>query len=253
VTLAAAHWLRTFAFGDLETAIWGVAASAGSTTVASFATEITADSAGDAADDEWFLAAGGLELRFAPLAEPAALGPAAAGIDGFAQLCSVDGVIHRDGAEREVSCLGTRGGLASPSPPSPPSSGSVRTVSGWFGPDYGFAVAALRPPRASGHDKDAVACAIVDGGAALAIDEPRLSTAYDADGHAARASLEVWLEDLHVEDGEDRPQYPRRFAGEATGERTRIEVAGAELDAALFRWHARGVEGAGVYVLVRPR
>jgi hypothetical protein len=250
VTVAGAPWLRTFAFGDLDTAIWGVAASAGSVTVASFATEITAERAGDAAGDEWFLAAGGLELRFVPLGEPAELGPAAAGIDGFVQLCGVDGVIHRDGAEQEVSCLGTRGGLASPPPQS---AGSARTVSGWFGPDHGFALAALRRPRASGHDKDAVACAIVDEGAALSIDEPRFSTAYDSDGHPARSSVEVWLKDLHVDGEEDRPQYPRRFAGEATGERTRIEVGGVKLDVELFRWHARGLDGAGAYVLVAPR
>jgi hypothetical protein len=245
VTGAEVVSLRTLAFGDLDTGVWGVAAAWGSEAVASFAAELTIE----AGADDWFVAHGGLELRFSPLAEPGELRPSAAGVDGFAQLCRVEGAVHRDGAEHDVSCLGMRAAIAG----SPPAFGSVRVGSGWLAPDQGFALAALRPPRAAGHDKDALACAIFEDGAALAIDEPRLSTTYDDDGWPARASLEVWLEDLQVEGEEDRPQYPRRFAGTVDRDRTRVPAAGFELRAELFRWRARGGEGPGVYVLAQPR
>jgi hypothetical protein len=234
--------LRTFAFGDLDTGVWGVAAESRGTALASFATSVTARDG----DEESFLAADGLELRFAPLGPAAALAPATAGLRGFVQLCVVDGAIHRDGSEHDVSCLGMRGAVSLPLPPT----GSARAVSAWFGPEYAVAVATLRPERSRGHDGDVVAGAILDEGAALAVDEPRLSTTYDGDGTPARAALEVWLEDLQVEEEEEpRPQYPRRLAGEATGERAKLSAAGFTLDAQLFQWHARGVDGAGVYLL----
>jgi hypothetical protein len=244
VTGAAAAGLRTFAFGDLDTGVWGIAASWGATTVASFASVPTAHAADDA--DEWFVAADGLELRFAPLGEPGPLAPQAAGLAGVAQLCTVDGAIHRDGSEQDVACLGMHGELALPLP----AAETGRAVSAWFGPDYAFALASLRPAGARGHDRDAIACTILDDGTPLAVDEPRFSTAYDAAGVPSRSSLEIWLEDLKGEGEESRPQYPRRLSGEATGERARLKADGVELHAQLFRWHARGLEGAGVYVLI---
>jgi hypothetical protein len=66
-----------------------------------------------------------------------------------------------------------------------------------------------------------------------------------------RAGLEIWLEDMVSEDGERQPQYPRRLAGETTGERKRVELPGLALEAQLFHWHARGLDGAGVYVHAR--
>jgi hypothetical protein len=236
--------IRTFAFGDLDTGIWGVAAAWAAGAVSTFATTLVVDTGG--VDDEWLLAADGLELRFVPLAGTAPLAPASAGIDGFAQLCVVEGAINRGGAEQEVSTLGARGSVSL----GPAAIESARVATAWFAPECGFAVGSLRAPRAAGHDRDAIAGAILEDGAPLAIDEPRLSTTYDAGGHPSRAGLEVWLPDLEVEGEEPRPQYPRRIAGEATGERAHLKALGFKLQAELFRWHARGLEGAGVYVLV---
>jgi hypothetical protein len=241
--------VRTFGFGDLDTGIWGVAAAwgAGAGAVSSFATTVAAHT-GDVAD-EWFLAADGLELRFAPLSDPAPLRPASAGIEGYAQLCAVEGAIHRGSSEQEVSCLGARGSVSLPTA----AVESARAASAWFGPEYAFALASLRAPRAAGHDRDAVACAILEDGVPLTVDEPRLSTTYDAAGASSRASLEVWLADVEVEGEEPRPQYPRRLAGEATGERAHLKAPGLEVQAELFRWRGRGLEGAGVYVLVERK
>lgn len=241
MTASGSDQLRTFAFGDLDTGVWGIAAAWSGGAVASFASEITAEEG----DEESFLAADGLELRFVPLGAAAALGPARAGIRASAQVCTVDGAIRRDGAEQDVACLGIRGAASMPLAPA----GSARTACGWFGPEYAVAVTALRPDGARGHDADTLAAAILDEGTALAIDEPRLSTTYDGAGVPARCGLEVWLEDLEVEGEEPRPQYPRRFAGEATGEHTRVSAPGVTLDAQLFAWHARGTDGAGVYVV----
>jgi hypothetical protein len=239
-----AEQLRTFAFGDLDTGVWGVAAAWNGDTVSSFASAITAEEG----DEESFLAADGVELRFAPVGPAAALVPVTAGLRGSAQLCVVEGAIHRDGAEQDVSCLGTRSSLSLPLP----SIASARAMSAWFGPEYAVSVAAVRPGGARGHAADVLAGAIFDDGAALGVDEPRLSTTYDQAGVPSRAGLEIWLEDLEVEGEEPRPQYPRRLAGEATGERATLSAAGFELDAQLFRWHARGMDGAGVFVLVTP-
>jgi hypothetical protein len=236
--------LRTFAFGDLDTGVWGVAAAWNGGAVSSFADTISAEEG----DDESFLAADGLELRFAPVGAAGALVPTAAGLRGFAQLCVVEGAIRRDGAEQDVSCLGTRGSLSLPLPPVD----SARAMAAWFGPEYAVAVAAVRPDGARGHAADVLAGAILDEGEALPVDEPRLSTTYDAAGVPSRAGLEIWLEDVEVEGEEPRPQYPRRLAGEATGERNTVAAPGFELDAQLFRWHARGMDGAGVFVLVTP-
>src|SRR5262249_59777751 len=122
--------------------------------VASFATTLAADDV----DDRSVLSADGTELRFVPLAAAASLAPAAAGLEGSAQLCTIDGALRRDGVEREVSCLGVRGLLSLPVP----ANASARGVTAWFGPEYAVAVASLRPRKSRGHDADVVAGAILD-------------------------------------------------------------------------------------------
>jgi hypothetical protein len=65
----------------------------------------------------------------------------------------------------------------------------------------------------------------------------------------------VWLVEPEApKDGEEpeeppRPYYPRRIAGESAGDGSRLKVAGLEFRAELFRWHARGRHGTGVYLL----
>jgi hypothetical protein len=243
--------VRTLAFGDLETGLWGVAAVTDESAGASFAESFELDTAGD--DGEWLVAAPGVELRFSATSEPAPFAPTAPGVGGFAQLCAVEGAVHRDGTESDVSCFGARCSIALPNS----RIGSARAAVGWFGPKNGFAVLALRPPRAGGHDADAIACAFVDDGQPLEIDEPRLSSTSTPSGLPLRAGLELWPPEPEAdsdsadgdEEAEREPVYPRRIGGEQAGDASRLMIAALDVRVELFRWRSKGLEGPGVYVL----
>jgi hypothetical protein len=257
--------IRAVAFGALETGVWGVAGTSPAGAASSFADDFELD-AGNAGEDS-LLAAGGLELRFAPTSEVAPFFPAAPGIDGRLQLCEVQGSVRVDGVEREVACFGIRVELT---PPAAELS-SARLVGAWFGAELGTATVALRPTRARGHESDLVACAFVDDGQSLKIDDPRFSTTYTDAGLPLRAGLELWPvepahddaeddrsdeadgqsgEDGQGEQDDERPAYhPRRLAGESSRDASRLVLPAITLRAELFRWHARGREGAGVYVI----
>jgi hypothetical protein len=254
---------RALAFGDLETGIWGAALLSSAGATASFAATFELDAG--AAGEEWLLSAAGVELRFTPSSETAAFGPAV-GLDGFMQVCEVSGALRREGTEQEVGCTGICSEVLVPMVQFE----SIRCATGSFGPKLGFAALAVRPRDADNHDADVVACAFVDDGAPLEIDEPRLSTTYADSGVPLRAGLELWpVEDERDADdagagagkgegeGEPRdeeaeqpaPYYPRRIAGDSERDASRLQLADATIRAELFRWRMRGREGAGVYAL----
>jgi len=110
----------------------------------------------------------------------------------------------------------------------------------------------LRPRKSRGHEADLVAAAVLEPESAPRVTDPRLSTTYDAAGLPARVGLELWFE---TDDTDEEPeeeterQFPRRAAGEAVGPGIDWEVAGFKLHAALLRWHSRGSDGTGVYLL----
>ncbi len=79
--------------------------------------------------------------------------------------------------------------------------------------------------------------------------DPRLSTTYRADGSPSRAGVELWLD----VGGETQEQYPRRAAGEALAAGVAAASDGLNVEAHALRWHSRGQEGTGVYVLARRR
>ena len=164
-------------------------------------------------------------------------------IPAFDQLCRVQGSGSIDGAEVAVDCLGVRSArhdvdLAA--------SDSIRWVATWFDPDEAIALVAVRPRKSKGHGRDDVSASVLAAGEATVVPDPRLSTTYAADGTPASAGLELWL------DGEDGQQYPRRAAGESVAAGTKVAEHDLELTAELFRWHSRGCDGAGVYLLARP-
>jgi hypothetical protein len=245
---------RALAFGDLETGVWGAALLSPAGAAATFADTFELDAGG--AGKEWLLAGAGIELRLTPSSEAAPFAPAV-GFDGFAQLCEVRGALRREGAEEDVACSGIISELLVPVL----EFDSVRGATGWFGPQLAFAALALRPQGARGHDADVVACAFLEDGAPLELDEPRLSTTYTDSGAPLRAGLELWpVEDEREnQDGEGEagdedpeepaPYYPRRVAGESARDGSRLEISGATIRADLFRWRTRGREGAGVYAL----
>jgi hypothetical protein len=254
--------LRTVDFGDLDADIWGdvwapaagggtALAHVGSCSSAGPATHAAATLLGEGADEAWSLGStqgANADLTIEPVGAPA---PDAGG--GFAQLCRVRGVWTVDGRPLQVDCAGCRTARTPAD-----AFDSIRAVSGWFGPEAGFSVVAVRPRRGRGHDRDLIDGAVFEAGEAVVVAEPRLSSTYRANGRPARAGLELWL--TAVEDaGEDvddgSTQFPRRAAGEALGPAAVAAVAepGLELLTELFRWHLSGNDGAGVYRFVRRR
>jgi hypothetical protein len=267
--------LRALAFGDLESGSWGAAWMPGSVSSGALAVgvgtaatviEIALDG-GDLAA-HWKLEGVGSELVLAPIAAPVESAVLGDGIDGFDQLCTVSGHFTLGGDQLPVDCLGWRSSR----------DGridldrleSFRQVAAWFEPGDGLAVLALRPRKARGQESDVVAAAVLETEHPGPVSEPRLSTTYTATGLPLRAGLELWIDggsdassetereadrERVGEEGESdgmQPtahEYPRRASGEALGAYADWKVAEFELHAELFRWHNRGRDGAGVYLL----
>jgi hypothetical protein len=253
---AAPPALRTLAFGELEPdAAWGAAwieapdgpavtalgAGAGEVSLATLGLAASGDG------EEWRLHDDAAELLVAPAGEVVAAHAAGNGIEGHDQLCRVSGRFVRDGAEHTVDCLGLRAWW-----PGTIDLGryeSIRAVSAWFAPDEGLALTAFRPRKArANHASDVLAAAVIAADGASPVEDPRLSTTYDDAGWPLRVGLELWLAGEEPE-----RQYPRRASGEAMGARVEALEGALELRAAPFRWHSRGRDGAGMYVLARRR
>jgi hypothetical protein len=237
--------LRTFAFGDLETDLWGAAlgsvdaiAAFGSLDSGSPVSTRTARIE-ELADADWELTAPDLRLRITPHEAT----PSVPAGDQFAQLCRVTGSVGLDGVQRDVDCLGLR----SYAPDVDLRSlDSIRQVLAWFAPDDGVALSSRRPRGAKGHDRDAVAAIVLEPDGPVSVADGRLSTTYARSGGPARVGLELWLT-------EEEDQFPRRVAGEALG----VDAHGQWVDLAVelhaFRSHSRGRDGGGAYLLARPR
>jgi len=245
--------LRTLAFGDASRTVWGAAWIPGGDDAALAALGGDGGSAivpglrlSAATDDgEWRLDGDQTALIVSPTGELVDV-HGSDDIGGFDQLCRVTGRFESDGTEHAVDCLGLRtsrsGGfdLAKLQ--------AVRAVSTWFEPDEGFALMAFRGRKAKHHDSDVLTAAVLGPETSAPVEDPRLSTTYDAGGWPLRAGLELWLADESEEE-----QYPRRAVGEAAGIRAQTEAGELDLRAEPFRWHSRGREGAGMYLLASRR
>lgn len=184
----------------------------------------------------WDGEATGFDLQLQAACAPA---ERSVGLAGYEQLVRVEGTVRAGGATATISGVGQRGhtwgvvewdGLA-----------LTRGVSAWLG-DGGVVLEATRPEKAAGHDGEQVWAALVERGEPVPVDDPRLSTTYDGDGHQRRAGLELWMTE---EEG-----YPVRAAGEAICGSS-LELGALTLDLAFFRWRAEGVEGVGRYDVLR--
>ncbi|HKG17005.1 MAG TPA: hypothetical protein VKA96_04880 [Solirubrobacteraceae bacterium] len=192
---------------------------------------------------------GGFALEFAAASEPMELGAgsataSASGLEGYDQLCRVEGETRVNGRARRLSCLGQRGHGWGPAP-----WGRIelaRTVTAWLEGPRAVMLSAVRPTGAAAHGDEAVTAFLVepaDGLAAPApVAEPRLSTTYDAEGRQRRAGLELWM---HEDD-----ELPRRLAGEAACG-TSLQLADLRLGCAFFRWRMEGRSGVGRYDVLR--
>lgn len=166
--------------------------------------------------------ADGLDLALEPLAGPGEFG------DGTQEwLCHVTG---RAGV-LAIDCL-ARVGRGPLTPAAPPR----RTVSALFRPDLAFAC------HASGADPEAgdVEAWVLRGDGSVRVDDPRLSTAYGADGSHDRVGLELW-------EGEDS-EFPLRLAAERVA-RAQFELEHVRFHCAFLRWQHDGQVGSGCYEL----
>lgn len=243
--------LRTLAFGELEHRVWGAAwlpDPAGTATAVLGGGGEDASVAGLALSvieeaGEWRLEGERVSLTVSAASE--AVQVASDSVGGFDQLCRAAGRFALDGAEHAVDCLGLRS--ARTGEIELERLDSIRVVSGWFEPDEGLALVALRPRKAKAHDSDQITAAVVGGEGTVPVEDPRLSTTYSGEGWPIRAGLEMWIA------GENDEHHPRRASGEAAGPRAQAIAGELELRGELFRWHSRGRDGAGVYALLRRR
>jgi hypothetical protein len=252
--------LRTLAFGDLGGTVWGAgwfSDAAGANDADAALVMLGADGGqpnvitdrpprSESLDGDWHLDGTG-QLVVAPAAEAVALQVPQEQFEGYDQLCRVTGRLTLDGGEREIDCLGVRTWF--PGPIDLERYESIRAVSTWFEPDEAMALTAFRARKAKSHDDDLLAAAVIGPEHSTAVEDPRLSTTYEAEGWPLRAGLELWLPS--PEDSEQ--QYPRRASGEAVGARAHAQTSTLELRAEPFRWHSRGRDGAGMYILARRR
>jgi hypothetical protein len=172
----------------------------------------------------------------------------AGGMTGYEQLVRVEGPASVRGDRLHVHALGQRG--HSWGAPDWERIGMARTLSAWLGDDLALTAVAVRPRGEQTHAGELVAATILeqageDGAAvpvALPVEDPRLSTTYDADGRQRQAGLELWV-------AKDDP-YARQVAGEALCG-TSLGLGRVRLDCAFFRWRTQGRSGVGRYDIVR--
>lgn len=271
MTVTADAPLRVVAFGDLDGTVWGAMLDAGEPAIAFgiSAADGPATGGADAGrqastagaiavrltrhDGEWSLESDSCSLTVTPAGDAAVSAPVGAPADAPTdaagagpaptgdERCRVHGTVVVDGLQREVDCPGILGRGAEVDVRR---LDSIRGVWGWFADEQALSLLALRPRGRAGQDDDQLTATLFTEEGTIAVDEPRLSTAYNSDGLPTRASLELWI-------GEDETQYARRAAAEALGP---VAVAGADgltLQISPLRCHNRGLDGAGVYLLAR--
>jgi hypothetical protein len=171
------------------------------------------------------------------VAEPAAR---AGGMTGYEQLCRVHGTVLARGRERAVRCAGQRGHMWGE--PDWDRIDSTRTLGAWLDDGSGVVLCAVRRAGSPGHGAEASWAAVLGPSGSLRVDEPRLSTTYDAAGRRRRAGLELWI-------GEEDP-YPERATGEVVCG-TELDLGPLRLDCAFVSWRAGGRAGVGRYDVLR--
>jgi hypothetical protein len=161
---------------------------------------------------------------------------------GYDQPCRVRGTVRAGGCERAIDALGQRGHAWGD--PDWERIELARTVTAWTG-SASAALTAIRPARAEHHAEEATWAALWEPDGPLAVQDARLSTTYDADGHTRRAALELWA--ASEADGDE---WPRRGSGEVLCGSS-LDLGALRLDCAFFRWHLEGAAGVGRYDIVR--
>ncbi len=120
----------------------------------------------------------------------------------------------------------------------------VRSVAAWLDDGEAIVLESERPTKAKGHGEEALWATLVERGEPVAVQDARLSTTYDGEGHQRRAGLELWMT--------EEAGYPVRAAGEVVCG-TSVDLGELTLDLAFLRWHSGGAIGTGRYDVLRKR
>ncbi len=112
-----------------------------------------------------------------------------------------------------------------------------------LGAGAAVALAATHAATAAGHGEEQLDAVILRGDPLerCAVEDPRLSTTYDADGRLARSGIELW-ESADAE-------FPERIGGEAVAHAELAGPDGAHTQVALVGWHRDGRRGGGYYAI----
>ena len=195
----------------------------------------------------------GFSARFEGLAAPMEFPPESAvaragGPEGYEQLCAVEAEVTVDGRRSEVRCLGQRDHAWGA--PRWDRIEQARTVSAWLSPERAIALHALRPAGADGHEGEAVSAVLVEA-----------DPAHPDEGPGARAVSKPRLSTTYDGEGHQRraglelwvdeeDQLPRRAGGTAVCGTT-LDLGRLRLDTAFFSWSMEGHTGLGRYDVVR--
>lgn len=185
---------------------------------------------------------GGFEVTFEALGAPAEIDPelgrTVASLNGYEQLCRVEGTAWVGDERWPIRCLGQRGHQWGA--PDWRKLELSRTLGVWLDDGRGIALSAVRPRGHDGHEDELVSAFLLER-EPTPIDDPRLSTTLGDGGRQLRAGLELWVDD-------DGP--PLHAAGEAICGTT-FDLGELRLDCSFFAWRMGGRTGVGRYDLLR--
>ncbi len=184
--------------------------------------------------------AGAFTLVCRPLERWAAAAPE--GGERHVQRLRVEGELRGAGAPVAVRAVGQ---LTFSRGVKTPEGSLTRDLAVWVAERLTIDLHATRDRSSAEHEREHVSAVIVteDPPSVQAIEGPRLSTTYDADGRPLRAGLELWPD--------EESAYPRRAAGEAVCA-TSVTTTAGRWDCAFMRWHIESGVGVGPYALWRP-
>jgi hypothetical protein len=134
-------------------------------------------------------------------------------------------------------------------PPYPHGGESLRIAVALLPAGRTLALAALRPGRAKGNDRDEIEAVVHEDDETRLVDDPRFSVTLDGGGAPRRVGLELWLT---RGEGENEHQYARRAAGEVAGEPLEQELDGVHAVAHPIQWRSAGETGSGWFVVLEP-
>jgi hypothetical protein len=191
----------------------------------------------------------GFSARFEALAVPMEFAPESAvaragGPEGYEQLCQVEADVTIDGRRSALRCLGQRDHAWGA--PDWDRIEQSRTVSAWLAPDRAIALRSLRPAGADGHEDEAISAVLVEEGEAGPEAHPVAKPRLSTTYDGEGHQRRAGLE-LWV--GEE-DQLPRRAGGTAVCGTT-LDLGRLRLDSAFFSWSMEGRAGVGRYDVVR--